>query len=132
MGLGEAFLRVPESGEQVTVVAGPQGGFHLLAGIRVCGIEVGDPEDPLSPDNPRVVFAVHDDRGQQLDDGAAIYRQGLSRDGEDATLLGRLVVLRSRDPSTFDGALATLSVEVREAGSATVLRDSVSLTLQAP
>jgi hypothetical protein len=76
IGTGELEFEPLGDGDELYVVLGPQGGYHLNGSVRVQGVAPGNPDDLLDPDNPTTEFRafVGD---QRVDAGGARYTQGL-------------------------------------------------------
>jgi len=57
--LGTGYDGFEPLGEEIGIIAGPQGGFHVNLNARVRGLDFGNPEDLLDPRNPSTSFAIH-------------------------------------------------------------------------
>ena len=66
LGTGvEAYVPV-EDGDPITIVFGPQGGYHLDGSMRAQGIVAGDADDLGDPTNPLTIFRVWDATGDPI------------------------------------------------------------------
>jgi len=110
IGTGDvAFLPLVD-GDDLFIVEGPQGGFHLVGSLRAWNLHPGNPDDLSSPGNPTMVFEafVGD---VQVDSGVSRYTQGLRAGEDDASeMVGRRIILDITDDAELDGAM--LRVEV--------------------
>jgi len=116
LGTGDLDFEPLLDGQDVYVVQGPQGGYHILGSARLAGVDAGDPDDLASSHNPHTVFQVVA-RGAQLAP-AASYVQGYDP-VPDAYMLyemvGRLVILDISSDAELDQVPITLSVSVSTA-----------------
>ena len=55
LGTGEYEFETLEDGDEIDIVYGPQGGYHLLGSIRIKGLEAGDYTDLSHVSNPTMV-----------------------------------------------------------------------------
>jgi hypothetical protein len=131
LGTGEAEWVPLHDGDEIEVVFGPQGGFHVLGAIRIAGLDAGNPDLLGDPRNPTVAFdfAVGDE--SLLLSGS--FTQGIERAPEDAApftheLVGRRVILDIDDEDPLIGEEATLDVTVADVDGASA---SCSLRLVA-
>ncbi len=115
LGTGTTAFTPLGDGDEVYIVQGPQGGYHLDGSVRATGIVHGDPEDLSSPDNPTTVFRVL--RAGEAVSGTAnqpdvSYTQGLDESAEPTfcEMVGRRVYLNIGDDDDLVGS--TLTVEV--------------------
>lgn len=73
--------------DDIAIIGGPQGGFHLNLNARVRGLELGDPIDLLDPENPSTVFGIYTAAGgERLDIDTCPVRVGYRADGEQGVL----------------------------------------------
>jgi hypothetical protein len=127
----DAFVPLAD-GDDVMIVQGPQGGFHVFASVRVRGLEPGNPEDLGDPDNPTTVFqAFEGDARVDLD--ASTYTQGLDATGEDGLyeMVGRLLILDIQAAAELDGATLRLTVSITDAAGRSAA-DQRTVTAHAP
>ena len=64
VGGGEASWEDIEDGDEVEVIAGTQGGFHVWGSVRATGVYEGTTDNPGAPENPRVAFRVETRTGR--------------------------------------------------------------------
>ncbi len=130
LGAGEWEWETLESGDEVAVIQGPQGGFHLLGSVQVSGIEAGDPDNLAEPDNPTTTFFVWVD-GQNIAP-VSRYVQGLDpvsdADADDHSheMIGRFAILDITSDDELDGVELIFEVVVEDVNGALV-SDSLSL-----
>ena len=106
LGTGEIEFEALADAGSIYVIHGPQGGYHLLASLRVVGIEAGNRDDLSDPSNPSVAFEVHHQDRQLVVNGQ--FTQGLAvsstADGAFShEVLGRLAILDVVDDTELDG-----------------------------
>lgn len=114
LGTGEVEFESIDDGDDVWVIQGPQGGFHILGSIRVTGVERGDPDDLEDPDNPTTEFQVY--RGtERLDVLGARYTQGLDRFEPGVYgMIGRFVILDIIEDDEVAGDTLHVTVDVTD------------------
>lgn len=132
IGTGEIAFVPLTDGDTLQIIQGPQGGFHLLASLRVHGIAPGDRGDLTEPTNPTITFSVTDDAG---DGHIAI---GPITQGLDSAPLrewpfthqmtGRFAILDITDDDELAGQTVDLSVQIAAQDDIT-LEDSVRVDL---
>ncbi len=132
VGTGELAWEALGEGDALTVVHGPQGGYHVLGSVRTAGLNPGTGELD-DPSNPTVTFQLTQE-GVPLAP-FAVSRQGLdaldpARDGATHELIGRLVILDISDDDEVVDREATLEVVVEDAGGL-VLTDERTVMLRA-
>lgn len=116
LGTGDLDFEPLVDGQDVYVVQGPQGGYHILGSARLAGVDAGDPDDLGSSHNPHTVFQVVVD-GAQLAP-AASYVQGYDPVPDAYQLyemVGRFVILDVASDAELDHVPITLSVTVSTA-----------------
>lgn len=128
LGTGELAWEPLAEGDDLTVIRGPQGGYHVLGSVRTAGLVPGDAEALDDASNPTVTFQLTVD-GEALAP-FAVYAQGLDpldppRDGLTHEMIGRLVILDVADDDEVVGLDATLSVEVADAVGVAALDERV-------
>jgi hypothetical protein len=131
LGAGEFEWEELEPGDEHEIIQGPQGGFHLLASVRVGGVEPGDPDDLEDPNNPTVRFDVLVDGASRSATGE--FTQGLESTPPDAStwthqVVGRFAILDITDDDELHGETAELTVEVRDVAGL-VVTDALELEL---
>jgi len=132
IGTGEIEFLSLEGGDTLQIIQGPQGGFHLLASLRVHGIAAGDRGDLTEPTNPTITFDV---RGEAGDSWIAIgpLTQGLdtaplSQRPFTHQLTGRFAILDIAADDELAGQTVDLSVQI-DAQDDITLEDSVRIDL---
>ncbi len=115
IGEGDVEFVSLVAAQDVFVIQGPQGGFHLLGSVRVRGLEPGDPDDLASPDNPTTDFRVLRG-GIRIDKTEATsYVQGLKPSpGGGYEMVGRLIILDILSDDEVDGNEMVFEVEVTD------------------
>ena len=66
VGTGEREFEPLEDGDDILIIQGPQGGFHVLGSFLVTGVEAGDTDNLFDPDNPTMHFTVREE-GDRVD-----------------------------------------------------------------
>lgn len=120
LGTGdEAFVPVAD-GDEITIVFGPQGGYHLVGSMRASGIVPGDPDDLSDPTNPITAFRVWDETGDPISglQGAdqVLYQEGLEPTDTPGLfeMIGRRVFLDILSDDEIVGTELTVEVEVHD------------------
>jgi len=131
IGTGEIEFVPLESGETLQIIQGPQGGFHLLASLRVHGIIPGDRGNLEDASNPTITFDV-------IHEGASLISIGPITQGLDSAPLrefpythqmtGRFAILDINADDELDGETVSLSVHI-EAEEEIEISDSVTIDL---
>ena len=75
LGTGEWEWEALSDGDEIYVIQGPQGGWHLLGSVRTVGLVPGDPTSLGDPENPTTTFQVWVDGAPLVPN--AMYVQGL-------------------------------------------------------
>lgn len=120
-------------GDDIIIVYGPQGGYHLDGSLRVQGIDPGDADDLSDPRNPLTVFQVLDEGGSPVSglQGAETieFRQGIDESDEPGVyeMVGRKILLDIQDDAELEGQTLTVSVRVEDVDGV-VLADQHSVT----
>jgi len=127
IGTGAVVFEALEGGEDVKVVQGPQGGFHILGSFQGSGLHPGTWEDFTDPDNPMVSFSIRE-AGVSLGGFDSLPRPLKVRTDGTLELVGEYVVLEigNMDEATF--RTVTFGVEVKDTCGTTV-EDSVEVFL---
>ncbi len=132
LGTGvDAFEEVAD-GDDIVIVYGPQGGYHLDGSLRVQGINPGDPKDLSNPDNPLTTFEVLDELGDPISgldtDTLIEYRQGIDDSDELGVyeMLGRRIFLDIPSDNAIEDQMLTVTVTVEDIDGV-VVQDSHSL-----
>ena len=117
MGTGEWDWEALEDGQEIDVIQGPQGGFHLLGSVRVAGIAAGTADDLGDPDNPTTRFWVMHE-GVDLAP-SSVFIQGLDASPQDASpfthqMVGRFVIMDIAADDELDGVEIVFGVSVED------------------
>ena len=117
MGTGEWDWEALEDGQEIDVIQGPQGGFHLLGSVRVAGIAAGTADDLGDPDNPTTRFWVMHE-GVDLAP-SSVFIQGLDASPQDASpfthqMVGRFVIMDIAADDELDGVEIGFGVSVED------------------
>lgn len=117
MGTGEWDWEPLEDGQEIDVIQGPQGGFHLLGSVRVAGIAAGTADDLGDPDNPTTRFWVMHE-GVDLAP-SSVFIQGLDASPSDAEpfshqMVGRFVIMDIAADDELDGVEIAFGVSVED------------------
>jgi len=121
LGTGVSSFIAVEDGDEVVIVFGPQGGYHLDGSLRVQGIDPGDEDDLSDPRNPLTVFQVRREDGTIVSglQGADTieYRQGIDATDTPGVyeMVGRRILLDIESDSELVGETLSVSVSVEDA-----------------
>ena len=131
MGTGEWDWEPLEDGQEIDVIQGPQGGFHLLGSVRVAGIAAGTADDLGDPDNPTTRFWVMHE-GVDLAP-SSVFIQGLDASPQDASpfthqMVGRFVIMDIAADDELDGVEIVFGVSVEDVDG---VRVEAAMTLTA-
>ncbi|MEN0061651.1 MAG: hypothetical protein AAGA48_05840 [Myxococcota bacterium] len=116
-----------DDGDDIVIIFGPQGGYHLEGSILVQGIDPGSANDLSDPRNPLTTFQVRREDGTIVSglQGADTvdFRQGIAASDTPGVyqMIGRRILLDIQDDSELEGQTLTVSVTVEDA-------DGVSLS----
>ena len=135
IGTGEWDWESLANGDEVPVIQGPQGGYHLLLSVRVAGVAGGDPGNIDDSDNPTTTFTV-----EYLDTNLspnAHYTQGLETAPDSAhpfshEMVGRFAILGIESDDELDDATLNVSVSVTDVHGVTVSDTRSVLTYPDP
>jgi hypothetical protein len=132
LGTGEdAFVPV-DDGDDITIVFGPQGGYHLTGSMRASGIVPGNPDSLADPHNPITAFRVWNEAGDPISglQGAheVLYQEGLEPTDTPGLfeMVGRRVFLDIASDDEIVGTTLTVEVEVHDTNDV-VVTDSHTL-----
>jgi hypothetical protein len=138
LGTGtDAFVPV-EDGDEITIVFGPQGGYHLDGSLRASGIVAGDPDDLADPDNPVTTFRVWDATGDPISglEGAEeiLYQEGLEPSAEPGVfeMVGRRIFLDIPSDDAVVGTDLDVEVEIRDVEDVVVVDRHTVLAVAHP
>jgi hypothetical protein len=85
--IGSGYDAFEPLDDDIPIIGGPQGGFHLNLNARVEGLELGDPDDLLDPANPSTVFSIYTEgNGERLDIDTCPVRVGYRAEGDHGVL----------------------------------------------
>lgn len=116
IGTGTVEFEPLAEGDELSVVAGPQGGFHFHVHARMSGLAPGDPSMPGLLENPATTFAAFRESGEQIDFGFPPYRLGYVGvgDGQFELPSGRILqIIEDRVPAIY-GERIRLTVTVSD------------------
>lgn len=128
IGQGEDVFSALAEGDEVFVILGPQGGYHVLGSVQAGGFDTGNPDDLQDPRNPVTAFAVYLGE-RRVDADVASFRQALKPAfGLEDTyeMVGRFVILDIADDDELVGETLDLRVEITDSDGV-VYRDSRSV-----
>lgn len=116
LGTGELEFEPLSDGDEILVIHGPQGGYHLLASLRAVGIEAGSHLDLSDSSNPSFEIEVTHAGVPLVVNG--LFTQGMvPSDGSDPDwsheTLGRLAILDIEDDSELVGEEIVFSAWIR-------------------
>ena len=131
MGTGEWDWKPLTDGQEIDVIQGPQGGFHLLGSVRVAGVAAGSADDLSDPDNPTTRFWVMHE-GVDLAP-SSVFIQGLDASPSDAEpfshqMVGRFVIMDIAADDELDGVEIDFGVSVEDVNG---VRVEAEMTLTA-
>ncbi len=135
MGTGEWDWEPLEPGQEIDVIQGPQGGFHLLGSVRVKGLEAGTANDLTDPNNPTTQFwVVHN--GENLSPGSR-FIQGLDPTPEEDgayshQMVGRFIIMNILADDELDGEEVTFGVSVDDVNGERVETEMTLTTVPHP
>jgi hypothetical protein len=120
LGTGESEFVALDDGDDIEIVFGPQGGYHVLGSIRVQGVEAGEADQLGAATNPSVSFDFLAEGQSILLSGDFV--QGLEHAAADAApwsheLIGRRVILDIEDDDPWvelDGELRVSLTDVED------------------
>ena len=76
LGTGGLAFETLEENQELLLIAGPQGGYHLIVHARMRGLIPGNPSMPGLLGNPITTFSLYDNEGRQIDAQYPPYRLG--------------------------------------------------------
>lgn len=115
-GIGAEAFAPAADGDDLPLVLGPQGSYHVWGALRATGVVPGDPADFAEPRNPKLTMALEAD-GEVLG-GFFKLPRGLYPDGDAYVRYGETLVV---GPVVDDllGTEADLVVAIEDAAGAT-------------
>ncbi len=117
IGTGMFAFEPLVAGQELDLIAGPQGGYHFILHARMRGMKAGDPRRLDGPENPTTLFAVEDASGRRVDIVEVRnlgYEDSEEPMGWKALPSGRIVRVYNNEVDALYGELVTLIVEVRD------------------
>lgn len=121
LGTGAPIWEPLADGDELPVIFGPQGGYHVWGSVRATGIDPGDFYDAASPDNPTTVFNAYLDDGTRVG-GTARLRSGLKvRSDGVMEHVGEPVLLAIVDPAELVGQAGRVTVEIEDVDGVVVM-----------
>lgn len=123
IGTGALDFEVITKGQELPLVAGPQGGYHFVINARIQNLLPGDSSTPNALGNPQTRFSIYLEDGTRVDNMSAPYRLGYRDGAEDWFEMPSGRILQLDDGLIADGDLLTeifeqdvrLVVEIRDA-----------------
>jgi hypothetical protein len=136
--LGTGYEAFEALGDELAIIAGPQGGFHLNLNARIRGLEFGSVDDLLDPNNPSTAFAVYGaDTDERRDMAECAVRLGYRPEQADefgVLQRGVSVILDVASETELEPLLAEparLEVDIVDA-EGRYTRDQRTVTLRPP
>jgi hypothetical protein len=123
--------------DELGIIAGPQGGFHVNLNARIRGLEFGNTEDLLDPENPSTAFAVfRADTDERIDMADCAVRLAYRADEEEFGVLQRgvsviLDVANEMEVEPLFDQPARIEVDIVDAEGRHT-RDEQTVTLRPP
>lgn len=117
LGTGTVDFVPLVDGDELEVVAGPQGGFHFHVHARMRGLAPGDPSMPGLLENPSTTFSAFlESTGEQLDFAFPPYRLGYVDVGGGQFELpsGRILQIREESIPAVYGQRVKLTLEISD------------------
>lgn len=112
LGTGtSAFETIPETGGELELVGGPQGGFHVFVAARLRG---------LNPEGMTLTFSATDvDTGANVGVPATfnLITSRVQPDGEGHVRVGDFLILDEANPDNVRGRTLDITVLAEEAGT---------------
>jgi hypothetical protein len=132
LGTGTVNFEPLEDGDELVVVAGPQGGYHFVVHARATGLAAGDPTMPGIPANPRTRFSAILD-GEEVDMEQSPYRLGYEQEGDFQVLpSGRILRLLDEIVPAIHGREVVLTVTVEDSEGDTASDERLILAVPDP
>lgn len=101
VGVGEELWTPVSEGDEIYMVEGPQGGYHVFVGVRTEGVVPGV-RAARGPVPPEIRYELVDDAGRSVGEGERSWP--LRGDEEEALAVGDLLVVdiwELRSPGTY-------------------------------
>lgn len=112
LGTGSVIYAPVNSGDELEIVQGAQGGYHVWGSVRVTGVHPGVWGDLGSPLNPEVQFALDLDEGGRVSQSITVRRPFKVRSDGDVELVGEAVglLIGSIDDAAWRDARFSISI----------------------
>jgi len=133
LGTGTVDFVPIADGDELEVIAGPQGGYHFVVHARAWGIVPGDPRSPGIPVNPSTTFAAY--QGEvPIDLGLPPYRLGYQDDGDGGLVLpsARILQLQQEVVPDVYGTEVRITVTVRDDDGDSATDERVIRAIEGP
>ncbi len=117
LGTGEYSFEPLSDGDEIDIIYGPQGGFHLLGSARIAEIEAGEHKNLNNPRNPTTLFEA-EIGGEQLVMSPSFtqgYEPFATEGGWTHQTVGRLAILDISDDDYLAGKEVVFSVVITDA-----------------
>jgi len=123
IGTGAAQFEALVEGQELAIIAGPQGGYHFIINARMQGFLPGFPLQPGLLGNPQTRFSIFLENGEQVDIQANPYRLGYQKSldswyelpaGRFLRLSDNLIASENLLPNIY-GQRVRLEVRLRDA-----------------
>ncbi len=115
-GIGEAAFAPAADGDDLPLVFGPQGSFHVWGALRATGVVPGDPADFAEKRNPKLTMVL--EQGGEVIGGFVKLPRGLYPDGDAYVRFGETLVVGPVVDALL-GTEADLVVAIEDAAGAT-------------
>ena len=132
LGTGTTQFQSLVDEQELTLIAGPQGGYHFIVHARTQEIEPGDWERPSAEGNPITLFSAFDEDENQVDLMLPPYALGFRDLGDDWWYLpsGRFLRVENDLAPLLIGTRLRIEVFIEDADGA-IARDQRWVTVVA-
>jgi hypothetical protein len=133
IGTGTTAFESVTAGQELTIVAGPQGGHHFILNARQKGLEPGDPTKPGLAGNPTTRFATYlGDR--QVDIMQPPYRLGYEDTGDGYLTMasGHIIPFQEDALADVDGQTVRIEVEISDVNGLCARADTTVTAVPGP
>jgi len=95
IGTGALDFEPLAEGQELGIIAGPQGGYHFIINARIHDLLPGNPSTPGELGNPQTRFAIYLEDGTEVEAPVSPYRLGYREDVDGWSVLpsGRILQL---------------------------------------
>lgn len=116
LGTGTINWEPITDGQDLELIAGPQGGHHFILHSRARGILPGDPERPGLDENPATLFQIFADDDRQVDAQFPPYKLGYRAAGGGWFVLpsGRILQLIEGEVESLFDTEVRIVIRVRD------------------